>query len=76
MIARMLRYSGSGAVMISELVAASAWISPASGPPPPPPPRQLPATDAVLPCSHAALQPAARLARLRPLSSSVATGRC
>ena len=32
-IARMFRYSGSGAVMISELVAGSAWIMPDSGPP-------------------------------------------
>ena len=42
-IARMFRYSGSGAVMISELVAASAWIIPESGPlaPPPVPPVAL-----------------------------------
>src|SRR5258705_12774826 len=35
MIDRMLRYSGSGAEMISELVAGSAWIMPAIAPPPP-----------------------------------------
>ena len=37
MIARIFRYSGSGAEMISELVAGSAWIMPATAPPVPPP---------------------------------------
>ena len=37
MIWRMFRYRGSGAVMISEFVAGSAWIIPESGPVPPAP---------------------------------------
>jgi len=48
MIERMLRYSGSGAEMISELVAGSAWIIPAMAPPAPPLDDEEPELEAAL----------------------------
>ena len=77
MIARMFRYSGSGAVMISELVAASAWISPASGPlppPPPPPPPAAPPPSVVV--AAGVDMPAPRTAGRPGRRRSAATVRC
>src|SRR5277367_3679307 len=52
-MARMLLYTGSGAMMTSALFAVSAWIvaPPALNPPPPPPPP--PAPDPLSPSDEA-----------------------